>query len=250
MKIRIFSLLLLTILSLQLTSNICYAQLVEEWVARWNGTINDDDGATSITVDADGNVYATGWTTISYLMRDYITVKYNSAGQEQWVAMYNGPGNNQDRANAITVDSNENVYVTGYSYGVDSHKDYATIKYDATGVQQWVARYDGPSNGGDTAYDIALDEDGNVYVTGYSDGGWSDADYATVKYNSQGEEQWVARYNGVMGIGDDCAYALTLDENRNVYVTGDSQTWMDAVVYDSFEVRLGQKRRQWCYTGQ
>jgi len=46
---------------------------------------------------------------------------------QEWVDRYNGPGNGDDSAKAIAIDSNNNVYVTGYSEGVA--KDYATIKY-------------------------------------------------------------------------------------------------------------------------
>ncbi|MBA7706576.1 hypothetical protein ES703_115430 [subsurface metagenome] len=59
-----------------------------------------------------------------------------------------------------------------------------TIKYNPEGVEEWVARYNGPGNGGDYARSIAVDA-GNVYVTGYSDGGEYNYDYATIKY-SQG----------------------------------------------------------------
>jgi len=45
----------------------------------------------------------------------------------EWADRYNGPGNGDDSAKAIAIDSNNNVYVTGYSEGVA--KDYATIRY-------------------------------------------------------------------------------------------------------------------------
>ena len=153
---------------------------------------------------------------------DYLTIKYNSAGQEQWVASYNGPGNALDFANAIAVDSSGNVYVTGESYGLDSARDYATIKYNSTGQEQWVARYNGPANYDDEARAIVLDGSANVYVTGYSYGvGDVGIDYATIKYNSAGQQQWVARYNGPDSL-DDYAMAIAIDSAGNIYVTGGS----------------------------
>ena len=73
----------------------------------------------AIAVDSSGNVYVNG--TQRWLKgagRDYTTIKYSTAGQQQWVARYNGQGNPNyaDYASAIAVDSSGNVYVTGYSY--------------------------------------------------------------------------------------------------------------------------------------
>ncbi len=60
---------------------------------------------------------------------DYVTVKYDSSGNELWVKRYNEPGNFQDRGRSIAVDDSHNVYVTGWSYGSGTNYDYATIKY-------------------------------------------------------------------------------------------------------------------------
>ncbi|MHC4158660.1 MAG: SBBP repeat-containing protein, partial [Planctomycetota bacterium] len=47
----------------------------------------------------------------------------------------------------IAVDSNDNIYVTGASYGSGTNYDYATIKYSPDSNQPvWVARYNGPGN--------------------------------------------------------------------------------------------------------
>src|SRR5437773_1323406 len=142
--------------------------VTQAWVARYNGPGNLDDGAHAIAGDSSGNVYVTGGSHGSGTDLDYATIKYDSAGQEQFVARYNGPGNGWDRAAAIALDSSANVYATGQSLGSGTGFDYATVKYDSAGQEQWVARYNGPGNGEDDAVAIASDSSGNVYVTGQS----------------------------------------------------------------------------------
>jgi len=210
---------------------------VEQWVARYNGTGDNLDFSYAIAVDNSGNVYVTGGSRGSGTDNDYATVKYNSSGVEQWVARYNGPGNWWDYAYAIAVDNSSNIYVTGYSGGLGTYEDYATVKYNSSGVEQWVARYNGPDNDWDRAYAIALDNSGNVYVTGGSMGSGTYEDYATVKYNSSGIEQWVARYNGTSD-NLDFSYAITLDNSGNVYVTGGSMG--SGTLYDYVTIKYRQ----------
>jgi len=154
---------------------------------------------------------------------DYATIKYNSTGHQTWVARYNGPGNANDMADAITIDKNGNIYVTGQSMGSANGTDYdfATIKYDKNGSQLWVARYTSPEEGENIALAIAVDNAGNVYVTGESPDTDNRYDYATVKYDINGHELWVARYAGPGG--SDEPSAILVDGSGNVYVTGTSQ---------------------------
>ena len=62
--------------------------------------------------------------------------------------------------------------------------------------EAWVARYNGPGNDFDAAEAIAVDNSGNVYVTGRSSDPDFSTHYATVKSNSAGQQQWIARYYG------------------------------------------------------
>ncbi|MGH7596888.1 MAG: SBBP repeat-containing protein [bacterium] len=196
-------------------------------VTRYNGPQNQDDGATALALDRSGNVYVTGGTYFTNTGLDYTTVKYNSAGAQQWVARYsnNGESNADDRAVAIAVDAFGNSYVTGSSAAAEyAALDYATVKYNSAGVQRWVARYNGPANDSEFVYDLAVDNSGNVYVTGDSWEQGAYVDYATIKYNAGGVQEWIDRYNGPAG-NYDVPRAIVSDAAGNVYVTGASRSY-------------------------
>jgi len=189
------------------------------WVRRFNGPGNNTDFALAIAVDSSHNVYVTGYSyNGSY--NDYVTIKYYPNGDTAWVRMYNGPADRWDDADEIVVDDSGYVYVTGDSWGGSALKeDYATIKYDPNGNQLWVRRYNGPGNGEDHASAIAVDDSFNIYVTGQSDGGGENDDYATIKYYPNGDTAWLRRYDGPTNREDE-AEALAVAASGNIYVTG------------------------------
>lgn len=198
----------------------------QDWVARFNGISNTTDKANDITVDALGNVYVTGESEVGSVTRDYVTVKYNSSGVQQWAARYNGPDNYIDQAYSVAVDNNSgSVYVTGGSRGIGTERDFCTIKYNTSGDSVWTRRYNGPGNDIDEAVSVVLDNSGFVYVTGYSDGGIN-LDFYTIKYDTNGRQFWATRYSGPAEStgSEDRPHSLAVDDNGNVYVTGESST--------------------------
>ncbi len=213
------------------------------WDALRNGSANGEDVGLAVTVDGSGNVYVIGYVTSVGSGLDYATVKYAPNGNLLWLARYNGPGNGTDVGEAIAVDNDGNVYVTGYSYGGSATtNDYATIKYGPSGTQLWVARYNGPGNGIDIPFAIAVDNAGNAHVTGRSFGSGTASDYATIKYATNGTQLWLARYNGP-GNGTDFAFDLKLDSAGNVYVTGQS-FGSTAISFDYGTVKYGPNGNQ------
>jgi uncharacterized delta-60 repeat protein len=189
------------------------------WTKRYNGPGNSADHAQAVVVDSNNSVIVTGYSRGSGGSYDFATIEYSSAGAPIWTNCYNGPGNNNDYANAVAVDGNNNVIVTGRSYGGGSDYDYVTIQYSSTGAPLWTNRYNGPGNGGDVATAVAVDSSNNVIVTGSSFDAQGLSDYATIKYSSAGVPLWTNRYNGPLD-GSDSANALAVDGNNNVIVTG------------------------------
>lgn len=192
---------------------------VQQWMKRYEGPGGADDIAYAITIDDASNVYVTGSSYGGSSKDDIATIKYNSDGVQQWVIRYNGPSNDVDAGRAIGLDANGYVFVTGNSFQTSHGADFITIKYSPAGVQQWASRYNGPGNGDDIANALVVDLFGNVIVTGGSKGSTSNSDYATVKYDPIGVQQWVSRYNGP-GNGIDESRGIVTDLSGNVFVTG------------------------------
>lgn len=195
----------------------------------------------AIAVSTSGNVFVTGACSfVNANGIDYITLKYNTSGIYQWAKTYNGSsttGNNKDQPTSIAVDVN-NVYVTGVSTGSTTGYDYATVKYDFSGVQQWVQRYSFSANSYDVANSIVLDAAGNSFVTGLSfrNGSSGPSDFATIKYDYFGNQKWVLRYTGNLNegcSGNSIAISSTGSNMiiNSIVVTGSANNALTTVKY-------------------
>ena len=198
------------------------------WVERYNGG-DDGDMAFSVAVSPDGTrVFVTGESYGDSAGNDYATIAYDAAtGASMWTQRYNGPGNSTDDASSLVVSPDgATVFVTGASWANSSGLDYATIAYDAVnGSPLWVRRYTGPGDGSDFGQAMAVRPDGaTLFVTGFSSGGVTVDDYATIAYDAAtGRAIWIRRYNGPKSSYDD-AYSLAVSpDGARVFVTGRSK---------------------------
>jgi hypothetical protein len=197
------------------------------WASRYDGPLGAD-GATSIAVSPAGDtVFVTGSTQVEDgYASEYATVAYTAAtGKQLWASRYHGRGRRHAAASAVAVGpGGHTVYVTGSSGGFSTRLDYATVAFNAaTGAQRWARQYAGPAVGVG-AISVAAGPGGRtVYVTGYSTGVTSGADYATIAYNAAtGARRWVSRYNWP-GNRADQAYSLAVSPAGGmVFVTGSS----------------------------
>ncbi|HEX5222780.1 MAG TPA: SBBP repeat-containing protein [Verrucomicrobiae bacterium] len=198
------------------------------WTNRYHG---DVVSALGVDVSGNGNVYVVGNTyRPTSGGRDFVTLAYSSSGIPLWTNTYQNrtDGIGSDLATALAVGGNGNIYVTGYSSETNSTRTaYATIAYSSSGVPLWTNRYTGSTSTlvGSGAYAIAVGANGNVYVTGLSQGDHF-TDYATIAYSSDGAVLWINRYGG--GVCPDQAKSIAVDnETGNVYVTGYSDFLVD-----------------------
>src|SRR4029077_1184315 len=122
--------------------------------------------ATDLVVDANGNVFVTGSSEVSAGKSDYATIKYSPDGVQLWAQRYDGYSDDDD-ANALAIDANGDVYVTGQSKGSGTGYDFATVKsLGADGPQAWASRFNSGGSVSDTAIGLAVDTQFNIYVAG------------------------------------------------------------------------------------
>ncbi len=211
------------------------------------------DEAFDISVDADGNAYITGYTrSTNYPIEneyqtdqigaDVIITKLNSTGNGLIYSTYLG-GDGDDIGYAITIDADNYAYLTGTTISSDFptlnqyqtnqlYYDIFVTKLNTTGDDLVFSTYIGGGQD-ETGYDIGLDSDNNVYLTGETfstdfptqnqyqiDQGLWDA--FLLKLNSLGNSLGYSTYLG--GTGDDHAYGLGVDNDHTVYVTGSTES--------------------------
>ncbi len=172
------------------------------------------------TIASNGDIYIAGFLNRTGYARDIKLIKIDSTMTCQWQYLSSTSGN--EEANSVRLDSVGHVYLGGYET-VSGNKDYYLCKLDTAGNAIWTEYYNGTGNGNDVGEAIAIDANGFPIITGYS---WVDPgfnfDYHTMKYDTSGTILWEIDYNGLSN-KDDRAYEISIDNQDNIYVIGQSQ---------------------------
>jgi hypothetical protein len=241
---------LCTISLFQITNII--AQITDwDWASK-SGGINSDVGR-SVTTDANGNVYVTGFfksvsitfgTTVLYnldnsgITNDLFLVKYDANGNVLWARK--GGGANDDTPRDIATDASGNVFITGcfdgsITFGTTTLTNPGgvfLVKYNTNGDLIWARAADGISP--EQVFGVAADANGNVFITGnfrnntisFGDITLTNTtagsnpilyDIFVVKYDGDGNVLW-AKSEG--GTGEDYARGVAVDPAGRAYVTG------------------------------
>ncbi len=225
------------------------------------------DIAFSITTDHNDGLYVTGQFTSPALSfgtlmlnnnggssGDIFIVKYDTSGNVIWAK--NEGGSSSDNTNSIVADNFGNFYLAGYFFSdsitFDStilfnsgpyHPNMFIAKYDSIGNVIWAKTTTGYPDD-DRAESVAVDNAGNIYVTGLYAGSNSPisfdsitltnsgapySDIFIVKYNSNGNALWV---KSTIGNTNDEAYSIVYNNSGSIYVGGSFES--NAIIFDSY----------------
>ncbi len=195
----------------------------------WNiqlGSTNFD-WITDIVTDNQANFYVAGYTegdlgaTKNAEVADVWLAKYDSDGNQIWIEQFGTEVIN--RTFGIDVDNEGDVYLSGYTIeeSINSQTDDSWVtKYDSDGSREWFTQFGTTQY--DEAYDVAVDNQGNVYSTGWTVGdlGANNSgiyDVWVAKHSNDGELQFIEQF----GSEDyEFPWGIDTDTEGNVYVTG------------------------------
>jgi len=195
-----------------------------------DGGLDKGDFAENIVADAAGNSYVVGWINSNWGAGtdDIALYKFSKNGKLAWRQTFDGPLQGQDIGYELALDNFGHVIVVGRVMTPNTQSDYVTLKYRASdGVLIWSRLYDGISNSIDGASDVAVDAQGNIFVTGmvWNDTEyWPNGDYCTIAYDPSGKLLWEKLYDGpasYLGFHD-APINIMVDQSGDVVVSGNS----------------------------
>lgn len=236
-----------------------------QWVSTFQGTDGERDNR--IAIDTLNNTYVVGGffgtqpmgavMSVSNGGRDIFIIKYNASGAQQWVRTTGSTLS--DRANSVTVDKYQDIYVTGefrdkLAFGTDSLNNYGgpggrdifVAKINQNGDWKW-AKKAGSSGGSDRGNRITSNNAGMLFVTGQIKG---DAKFgaATTLYttdsvqafaaaiDTSGKWQWAVEAGSAV---EDRGTGIVADDSCNVYVCGHYE---DTAIFGALStIALGRK---------
>jgi Ca2+-binding RTX toxin-like protein len=181
----------------KLNSNTGEVEFVRQF-----GTPGDDFG-WSVGTDSQGNIYSYGWSTTNGNapgviggFSDLFLAKFSPDGTEQFFNLISTPGDDAAFVGGLVIDNNDIIYVSGYTNSsfTDTTNagsyDAFVIALNTNGTEIWRQQFGTPQL--DFATDINIDNFGNIYVTGVTEGSLGEINHGAV-------DGWIAKLDAATG---------------------------------------------------
>lgn len=231
------------------------------WATYYGGT-NDEMG-NSITVDKNGSVFVTGYTTSTDFPSqntgsffqgtnagdaDVYILKFDNSGNRLWATYYGGSSG--EWGSSITTDNSGNVFISGHAESVNfpvknagtffqgtfsgGSNDAFIMKFDNNGSRLWATYYGGSDF--DAGYSITTDNSGNVFVTGYTTSNNFPVQNSGTFFQgvfSGNSDVFLLKFDNdgnrlwatyYGGNSTEYGYSIAIDNSGNLFVTGITQS--------------------------
>jgi len=217
----------------------------EEWNLTYDGPANQGSSGRGVTVDAQGNVYTTGYTNDALGYDDIILRKYNKTGGLVWENITDGPWegtNDNDWGFDVAVDDNYNVYLTGFMCNTSDKQVCFLMKFNSDGTLNWSTTWNATNADWDKGFGVAIDKFNDIYVCGtYKDQIVDRERGFLLKYNETGDLNWSKTYSAY-DPSRTYIYDIAIDSENNITLVGYNYTGSDSdiqiVKYNPLGIQL------------
>ena len=190
------------------------------WQSRYVGP-GADDVPWAIAIDGERNTYLTGSSPNIAGDSDIVTVKTSASGKRLWTRRWDGGAHLEDEAHDVAVAAG-GVYVNGVASSGTGSKDVALLRYTPGGTRSWARAWDGPGQGVDVPYRLAVDAKGNAWTAGAAQGAAGDDQALLIKWDAAGGILWTHSVASSAGL-ESAFYDLTIDAHGTAWAAGSQE---------------------------
>ncbi|MBT5705055.1 MAG: hypothetical protein HOI66_01960, partial [Verrucomicrobia bacterium] len=196
------------------------------WVSRFEPLQEGFHRPNDVTTDEAGNVYVVGEVPNERGDADFVVIKYNKEGREEWSRLLDPSEGQNDTAQSVQLHANGNIIVLGTANArgsgnanpVNNTPKIVVASLNSDGEIDWVEGLSLESNRGAEAVDLALAPDGDILLTGTVLGA-QNQDIVTARFTANGRQLWAPIFDGG---GKDTSSSIATDRSGNALVVGTS----------------------------
>jgi uncharacterized delta-60 repeat protein len=189
------------------------------WTSILDPSVGNDDRGYGIAIDGDGNLAITGSTAPDDIETDIYLAKLDTNGAPLWSRSVTGPQAGVDGGFDVAVDPEGNFVFVGYVRTGQNDNDIWIQKTDTDGNALWTQTAAGNDNLDDRAHGVAIDVDGNIYVTGFVSNVGFNKDVWLRKLDPDGDPLWTTVHDSINS-GSEEAFDVALGPDGAVAVVG------------------------------